>query len=599
MRVTQREIDQTYLDHHASYGGVREDYFALLYLMKKFKLSRDEAAAQIAFGGNDYGFDGFHFDRDTRNFYVFQFKWSDNSALFKESLKRLITAGMEAVFATGGDVDDNEILRQLRAVIHENKALIERVFVQFVFNGDTGKAEESAVLSAYREDLENKRYLVHQRLGRDTIEFAVQYISNKTFKIAGDGPDGPQNVFEIEYQSPLEASTSSGYTMHVGFTNIADLLKMYRTMGQQLFDRNIRSGLAADKAANRAIRNALRDIVLNDHKPEDFVFNHNGISMSVERLDVISETHVRLLEPRILNGAQTITSAAKCVDDNAENVAFKKNEKKLQDVRVLARVVCANSQDFITQVTICNNRQNPVNAWNLRASDMIQLEFEDRFREELGIFYERQEGAFAAFAKLSPIDREERGIQQGRPIEIRRLAHTFLATQGEVDKFSRISDVFENDKLYRETFRETYLSVDPRRILLAYKIQFPLGRVIHNTIESSAAKFEILRRAKNLIWALLFQALWNQAKLPEYLDMYGTSISIQFAFVDLLSTLVGTKVKPIINEAMKRPHYQAKLGNEEFGFFRTNLFFKECMDIAYDKYDWKKFSLSSAVAAKT
>jgi len=594
----QREIDQAYLDHHSTYGGVKEDYFGLLYLMKKFKVSREEAGAQVAFGGNDYGFDAFHFDRDARNLYLFQFKWSDNCALFKDSFKRLIASGMEAVFRGGGDADENEVLRQLRATIRENKKLIERVYVQFVFNGDTARAEGSAVLGAYKEDLENKRYLIHQNLGQDDVEFAVQHTSNKTYKIAGDGPDGPINVFEVEYESPLQATTTDGYTMHVGLTNLADLLRVYRTMGQQLFDRNIRSGLASDKPANRAIRNALRDIVLNNANPSEFVFNHNGITISVERLDVISETNVRLLEPRILNGAQTLTSAAKCADDNAENVVFKQNEHRLRDVKVLARVVCATSQPFITQVTICNNRQNPVNAWNLRASDMVQLELEDRFREELGIFYERQEGAFAAFSRLSPVEREERGIHQNRPIEIRRLAHTLLSTQGEVDKFSRISEVFENEKLYRDTFRETYLGIDPRRILLAYKIQFPLGRVIHNTIEVSAAKFEILRRAKNLIWALIFQALWNHPKLVEYLDLYGTSISVQSTFVDLLNTVVSNRIKPIINEALKRPSYQAKLNSEEFGFFRTNAFFKECMEIAYDRYQWKKYSLTSALAAK-
>lgn len=596
MRISQKEIEQAYVDHSGTYGGTKEDYFAMLYLMRKFKLSPEEAAVQIAFGGNDYGFDGFHFDREARNFYLYQFKWSENPALFKQSFTRLIAAGMEAAFGSPSDPSENPVLVQLRAKIHENKALIERVFVHFIFNGETIRAEQSAALSAYREDLENKKYLVHQNLGRDTVDFTVQYISNADAKIGGVKTDEPTYSFEIDFHSPLKTNTDAGFTMHVGFTTLADLARMHRTMGDRLFQRNIRAGLSAEKPANRAIRYTLRDIVLNGHNPDSFVFNHNGITMSVERVEPISETKVRVVEPRILNGAQTITTVSKFIDSNKDNDLFKKNENKLRTTRVLSRLVCANSQDFITQVTICNNRQNPVNAWNLRASDMIQLEFEDRFREELGVFYERQEGAFLSFVNLTPDERQQRGIYESRPIEIRRLAHTFLASQGEIDKFSRISDVFESEKIYHDTFKESYLSVDCHRILLAYKVQFALSRVVSNVIEASAAKYDLpFRRAKNLIWALLFQAIWNHSKFQDWVESYGSSLSVQFAFVDVIGSLAAQKVKPIIAEALKRPQYQTKLANEELGFLRTNAFYKECMEIAGDKYGWKKCALPTTL----
>jgi hypothetical protein len=44
--------------------------------------------------------------------------------------------------------------------------------------------------------------------------------------------------------------------MHVGFATLAGLARMYRTMKEYLFERNIRSGLSIDKPANRAIKNA-------------------------------------------------------------------------------------------------------------------------------------------------------------------------------------------------------------------------------------------------------------------------------------------------------------------------------------------------------
>lgn len=65
--VTDKAIDQAYSDLKPTCGGLRDDYFGLCYLEQEFGLPRDEAVHQIAFGGNDYGLDGFHFDLNRRN----------------------------------------------------------------------------------------------------------------------------------------------------------------------------------------------------------------------------------------------------------------------------------------------------------------------------------------------------------------------------------------------------------------------------------------------------------------------------------------------------------------------------------------------------
>src|ERR1017187_4606258 len=95
MTITSQLIDQAYADHRAVLGGVREDYFGLLYLEREHKVPRERALNQVAFGGNDYGLDGFHFDEERRNLYLFQFKYSDSHSLFKGSLQRLIAEGVD------------------------------------------------------------------------------------------------------------------------------------------------------------------------------------------------------------------------------------------------------------------------------------------------------------------------------------------------------------------------------------------------------------------------------------------------------------------------------------------------------------------------
>jgi hypothetical protein len=101
-----KPLDRAFVDYKSKYGGVKEDYFALLYLAEEFGKPVHDVARQVAFGTNDFGIDAFHFDRDRRNLYLFQFKWSENYQLFKESLTRLASAGMERVFGNPHQIQD-------------------------------------------------------------------------------------------------------------------------------------------------------------------------------------------------------------------------------------------------------------------------------------------------------------------------------------------------------------------------------------------------------------------------------------------------------------------------------------------------------------
>ena len=176
--INDRLIDQAYCDLRSTCGGVREDYFGLLYLEKEHKVPRDKAVNQLAFGGNDYGFDGFHFDEQRRNLYLFQFKYSDSYGQFKGSLQRLIDKGLERVFlAPNQDDDENPFLIQLRACLVDNRAIIDQLCFHFVFTGDPEEAERSKALEKLRDDLEDKRYLVDQFFGDRKVGFVVVFRS--------------------------------------------------------------------------------------------------------------------------------------------------------------------------------------------------------------------------------------------------------------------------------------------------------------------------------------------------------------------------------------------------------------------------------------
>lgn len=595
MAITKQDkqaLDQLYSDERGKYGGTKEDYFALLYLTRKFKCDVADIASQVCFGGCDYGVDAYHVDREARNLYLFQFKWSENHNLFRDSLERLANSGMDCIFGNPTpDPNQNEVLNALRSDLYESKAIIDRVLIRFVFKGDIEDAYNSEGLQYRREVLENKVHLLHTFFGRQDIELTVEFDSDVRHPPRINPPESYRIAFE---DTTCLQFSENGPEMHVGFIPLMDLVRIHRSLGPRFLDRNIRSGLSPDNPPNRKIREALADIVIKQQTaPEVFAFNHNGITLAAERLekaDGIVTVHV----PRLLNGAQTITSVARFLEENEGHPAINGDPDELCGVKVLAKVVIEDpSSEFVTNVTICNNRQNPVAPWNLRANDKIQCDLHDRFREELGVFYSRQENAFRNRSK-EELERLGYDLSIQRDIRIKQLAQTFLAAQGEIRRMSRLHDVFESSKWYGDTFRESYLKCDPRRIVLAYKvglvIRTPLERISERASQKHAGA---IKKARNLVWALSIQGLFNHSKLPTLLENWGTSLKNELGFRDHLRELSSSRLLNILRELLNKQEYADRIANEQYEFLRTKEIFTQCMDVAYDKFGWKKKSFNT------
>ncbi len=249
---------------------------------------------------------------------------------------------------------------------------------------------------------------------------------------------------------------------------------MHVALGSRFFDRNIRYGLGDDEAVNRAIAGVSKKIIIQKtEQPTIFAFDHNGITLFAERVEKL-DGYCRLTAPCLLNGAQTITTVTNFRQKNKDNPELEQGQDAFESIRVLCKVITQADQKFVTRVTINNNRQNPVEPWNLHANDLIQLDLQDKFRSDLGLYYERAENAFS---QLSPEDLDEYGItEDSRAIQMLKLTQTFLLTDGLISRLSKMHRVFEDDKTYEQIFRQGRLKADSRHILLCYKIQFNLRR---------------------------------------------------------------------------------------------------------------------------
>ena len=586
----QQKLAQLYADYGSRYKGRKEDYFSVLYLMKKFRLTAEEAVGQVAFGNNDYGFDAYYIDRETKNLYLYQFKWSENHNLFKESLDRVANDGIPRLFGNPlQDPKQNDLMLQIKEDIEEHRELIDRVYLHFVFKGDLNAVENSDGIKARREKLDSKKWIITEYFcGRQVDVKDVEFISDRrTTK-----PPPPPDTHTVSLMNGTISTTTEGgaKTLYVGFVKLMDLQRIHKALGQTFFNRNIRAGLSPEKPTNVRIRQALIDIVIKQQiPPAAFAFNHNGITLAVEKA-LFEDSCAILKVPRLLNGAQTLTSLEKFLEDNRREISLNANTKILEDIYVLVKIVEFDPMsDFITMVTISNNQQNPVEPWNLRANDRIQCDLQDKFKEELGIFYSRQENAFQ---KLLDSDLEEMGIEDLRDIRIKQLAQTFLASQGEIDRMSRLRDVFDNQKFYQDAFKEAYLHSDARRIVMAYKVGLVLNSPMEELSERAPAKLQyVVSKARNLVWSLLIQSLLNGSNLKDHLESYGCSLQRENDFRTLLRRLSSSKVLPILKRVLSDNSYQNNIQQEKYSFLRTNALFRRCMQDAFESYEWTRKSL--------
>jgi hypothetical protein len=313
-----------------------------------------------------------------------------------------------------------------------------------------------------------------------------------------------------------------------------------------------------------------------------FAFNHNGITLFAEKVERV-DGHYHVTAPRLLNGAQTVTTFTEFLNGNRDNPRLSDGRAALEDMRVMCRIITNASPEFVTTVTINNNRQNPVEPWNLHANDLIQLELQDKFRSDLGIYYERQE---KAFANLSYEEIEEQGITEGKAVELVRLAQTFLVSDGTIDKLSQIRDVFEDDRIYSQVFSSARLKADSRHIILCYKVHFRLRKLVNEIVDKGRNKYEFVLRARNLVWALLCQGILNDQDLEDLAEAFGQGMTVPADYTALLSQLATTRVRIMLSELIKDSGYADKVAEGSFAFLRTNTAYKRCMEIAYKRWKW-------------
>lgn len=238
---------------------------------------------------------------------------------------------------------------------------------------------------------------------------------------------------------------------------LADIFLTHQT---KIFQRNVRYFLAG--RGKKTINAQIEATASDPNNSRRFWYYNNGVTIVCSKAEVPANERLVILEKmQIINGAQTTYSIVKAY-----------NENKLQDAtKVLVKVIESTDNDFIDEVTLYTNSQNPVNLRDLASRDEIQTRIQKIFNV-YKYFYERKRGEFNALYQTDEIKTKEFGTDWKKkivPNERAAQAHLamFLNKPAQAKSQKRRIFVKGEGGFYNDIFNERLLE---EQMLMAYKL---------------------------------------------------------------------------------------------------------------------------------
>ncbi len=460
-----------------------EDAFPIWYLRRRFpflsELDAQRQCADPAILGegrnNDFGIDGYHIavDAETPYLLVLQAKYSADQQQINKGFRDLARAVACVARALTAPIDAeqgpaNKVVSNLRAEVGLlDERLRRRLMIEWVvlhLGADDRESRKRRSANA-REELNEKLQLCFE----DARLSVVQDIGpTEIITPWHEPPPPPPDPWYSLTMSSVGLTSShdgSEVRMLFGVGRLSELVDLYESRRQGLFEKNVRSFQDTKKNKTHGpygeMRKTLRSMCIESrNEPELFGFLHNGVTLSC-RSAKQTGTGVEVQGPYVLNGCQTITAAYDFHSDPL--VQRRLAEDRWMRVTLPVRVVVTSDDDFIRNVTICNNRQNEIRPAALKANDLLQLDLQRRFRE-VRIYYERQLGAFKAMNDADQQRFYPNG--QGHCVTITSLARAIAAGSGDMDGAYHPDHLFQSDASYTRCFSKDHLRSLPLLVFL-------------------------------------------------------------------------------------------------------------------------------------
>lgn len=254
-----------------------------------------------------------------------------------------------------------------------NPYKIERDALKDVIREKTQRKLEPELIYVTNEDVKDPDKL------KDVKVYGFQQIVDKLWEDIFGKPKGQIAKLKLEKFMVYDHGI-------IGVASLTELAKFVRRNRSYILESNIRKFLGSTKTkVNKQLQKTINE------NPEDFFKYNNGITMVATKFKELKDNEIELVEPQIVNGAQTARTIAQ------ELEMF---DKRVGSVPIT--ILEEASREVRNKITRWRNSQNAV-----KGKDLISLE--DTHQNihaqltNIGYYYEYQAGGWLSLSDKEKI----------------------------------------------------------------------------------------------------------------------------------------------------------------------------------------------------
>jgi len=366
----------------AKIGGDIKDYHAFIYwfINNLYGTDQETISKSICDGTNDKGIDACLINDLERTVTLIQSKYSKegDARIQSESEVKLFSA-VDSYFSspdafeaaiTGGNQRTRELLRNAFHKYYHQGFTVESIFI-------TTHKKNNRIDEMLNSTLKQS-YIRKLRIFYFDNIIAFYRDSERNFL-----PFSPP--YDLKYKT--EGSLyKNGRTRAWVFNVDAEELKSFALHYDRnlLFRKNVRNFLYKSETNIR-----ITDTLKSPDDSSNFWFYNNGITILCRDASNDSDNkHIRLDDPQVINGCQTITSIRNYSGDtNAD---------------ALVRVIASDDNDLMDKIVFYQNSSNPVKKRDLKSNDPVQIRLHREMLKRRW-YYEIKSGEdFRTISTLNP-----------------------------------------------------------------------------------------------------------------------------------------------------------------------------------------------------
>lgn len=377
---------------------------------------------------NDGGLDAFVVDDNNKNIYLCQFKTAESLARINDF--KIESKDISYLSTFSKRINDSEWVKDknnqsIKQIASEYNDLVDKgykvkkLFFAFCYkekgNKKVNEFKSLDIQPIFFEEIYEKICSFSQKISDEDIK-GEYFLESAKYKER----QGSKEIY-FKFQNFRPHDSDPKRESFVGIVSASSLIKILEEEGNKLFENNVRYYLGSS-SVNKEMRKTLVE------EPEKFYYYNNGITLICNEAKIQKrDSHdgynennheIRLTDPQIINGAQTVNSIWSAYKEDQEV------RKKIDKVAILCKIIqTKNSPDFRIDLQRYTNSSNPVKEIDFISNNIEQKLIEEFFKENK-VFYQRKRG-------LKEGDSNRIQWKKKFKTSPKELAQTLIAWDGE------------------------------------------------------------------------------------------------------------------------------------------------------------------------